>query len=762
MERFSQHKKLRLGSGVGVLVSSVALLGPIHAAAQSQLEEITVTAQKREQSLQDVGITMSAFSQSQLKELNVTDTPDVAANIPNVQVNYGFGQNAFNIRGLGINEFSSNLDSPVAVHLDEVYISKNFMTSLILFDIERVEALKGPQGTLFGRNTTGGSINFFTRRPTRDFEAGATFGYGNYDRFHGETYVSGPIGERISARFSGFFENQSEGFYNNLTSGEDEGKADKFAIRGQLAWAGDSASVLASLHYGEDKSVLPPYEGVGVFTPESLAAGDPAFCSEYLNGTVTGATANCVRGTDGMNPGDNDPFTSNNNLTHQAHNTSIGGMVRVEYDFPDHTLTSITGLEYFERDQREDSDGSPIDTIHVYWYQEITQYTQELRLTSTNNSVWNYIVGGYYEHDDLSSDDYLTVGGGVAPGFYTSFKQNVDALAFFFHNDISVNDEFSIVAGTRWSWEKTSINGGTFIGTGLESNGPVQSPQTILFPSAISSEIDGGGRRSDEDLSFKLGLEWQPLLSGETFDDFLMYFNVSTGFRSGGFNAAFAGSQDAFTSLAPENITAYEGGFKATLAERTLQINGAVFRYDFRDGFVNVDSDTAPVPITINAANIETWGAELDFSWLPMEGLELNGGVGWLDAQIESDITAGGESLQGNSPVNSPEWSLNGQVRYEVGVTDDIRLALSGSANWRDSQNLETVNAAANLEGGYWLVDARATVFSADDRWSVAVWGKNLTNTKYRSYVNDLPGFGWLLNIYGPPRTYGVTTSFNF
>ncbi len=756
-------KKIHMSPARLLMTASVfALIAPEVALSQVQLEEVVVTAQKRNQSLQDVGITMSAFTRSDLSELNVGDTQEIAANIANVQVNYGFGQNAFNIRGMGINEFSANLDSPVAVHLDEVYMSKNFMTSLILFDIERVEALKGPQGTLFGRNTTGGSINFYTRRPTEELEAGVTVGYGNYKTFKGEAYVSGSIGDGVAARLSGMVEDQSDGYYQNSTLNTDEGRAKKYALRGQLQWTGDTTNILGSFHYGKDNSELAPYEGIGIFTPESFAAGAPEFCAAYLDGSVTGSTANCIRGTDGSNPGDDDPYTSQGNIIHKANNTSIGGVVRIEHDFENMALTSITAVEYFERDQVESSDGTPGGIINVNWYQKITQYSQELRLTSSGDGMWNYIVGAYYEHDDYTNADYLSVAGGLAPGFFTSFEQDVDAIAVFFHNDIAVSDNISIIAGARYTWEKTTIDGGTFIGTGFESDGPIDRPDTILFASAISDDIDSGNSRKDEDVSFKLGIEWHPEMSGNTFDDMLVYASVSTGFRSGGFNAAFAGSQDAFTTLDPENIIAYETGFKSTLAGNTMQINGAVFRYDFRDGHINVDSETAPVPITINAANIETWGAEFDIHWLPAEGFDIKAGLGWLDSEIKSDISSGGTSLKGFSPVNAPEWSFNSQVRYEFSVSDDFMMSVAGNVSWRDEQYLESVNAPSNLEDSYWLVGARATLFSEDDSWSVAVWGKNLTNTEYRSYVNDLPGFGWLLNIYGPPRTYGVTASFNF
>jgi len=726
-----------------------------------QLEEVVVTAQKRSQSEQDVGITMAAFSENDLKMTNTFNTEDVAALVPNIQVNYGFGQVAFNIRGLGINEFSANLDSPVAVHVDEIYLSKNFMNNLVLFDVERVEALKGPQGTLFGRNTTGGSVNFYTRKPTEEFEAGMTVGYGNYEQFQAEAYISGPITDSVSGRISAMVRDQGEGFYENLTLGVDEGTVERFAIRGQLQWTGTNTDALLSFHYGEDESELPPYEGVGIFTPDSFAAGAPVFCQDYLDGTVTGASPNCIRGTDGLNPGDDDPFTSNGNAIHQSNNTSIGGSIRINHDFGNMTLTSISAIEHYERDLNEVSDGSPSGVISVFWFQDITQYSQELRLASNGGSRFNYVAGLYYQHDDFRNDDYLAVAGGLAPGFYTNFDQEIDAFAAFVHTDYAITDSLSLIAGLRYTHEDISIDGGTDIGTGTVQDGLITRPADILLRAADSALIPEGNSRSDQDLAFKVGLEYRPDITSDHLDDLLAYAHVSSAFRSGGFNAAFAGSQDAFTSLGPEEIYAYEAGFKTTWLDRRLQINGAAFYYDFRDGFINVDSDTAPIPITINAAGIDTYGAELDIRWLPAEGLDLQAGLGWLDAEIVSDITSAGTNLRGFSPVNSPEWSFNAAANYEFSIGDGLVMALNMSANWRDEQYLEAINAPANLEQSYWLVNARASVFS-DEGWSLAFWANNLTNSEYRTYVNDLPGFGWLLNLYGPPRTYGLTFSYDF
>ncbi|MEA3537492.1 MAG: TonB-dependent receptor plug domain-containing protein [Pseudomonadota bacterium] len=226
---------------IALLASAIqarAQEGPAVAADEAVdggIGEIVVTAQKRDQSVQDVGITMSVLSSEALANGGVTSVTDIAGMVPNVQANYGAGQVAFNVRGIGTNEFSANLDSPIAVHLDEVYLSKTFMTGLLLFDVDRVEVLKGPQGTLFGRNATGGTVNFFSRRPQTDFGTGANVSYDNYRTVRAEAYVTGPLGGNFSARLSGLYVDQDKGYYRNLTLGRREDEEKKWALRGQVA-----------------------------------------------------------------------------------------------------------------------------------------------------------------------------------------------------------------------------------------------------------------------------------------------------------------------------------------------------------------------------------------------------------------------------------------------------------------------------------------------------------------------------------------------
>jgi iron complex outermembrane receptor protein len=541
------------------------------------LEEIIVTAQKRAQSAEDVAIAMSVLGSDMLEKANVSNVTDLVGLVPSVQANYGAGQVVFNVRGIGTNEFAGNLDSPIAVNVDEVYMSKSFMTGLLLFDMDRIEVLKGPQGTLFGRNATGGAVNFYTRKPSQDTEIGQTISYDNYQTIRSETYVNGAISENLSGRLSALVVDQGKGYYRNITKGRREAEEKKQAVRGQLQYDNGNTTALFTVGGGRQKGTLTPYEGVGILTPASVAAGAPAFCAAYLAGRVTGSNNGCVRGTDGRNPGDDNPFTSTNNSVHDVDNKSFMTSLRVDHDFGSVDLTVLSSYNYFWRRQNEDADGGPTDTIDLFYNQKIKQMTHELRLAGGAGPAWNYMVGAYFERDWFKNGDYAETARGTAPSIYSPFDQEVTALAFFANSDYAVNDEVTLIQGFRYSREKIAFKGGTDLAIGATGFPP--RPTTTIARLSYADDT-----RSDDAATFKVGVEWRPVIRSDFVDKILVYGNVSTGFRSGGYSATFATTQASLTSLSPEKITAYELGFKSVLDDRKLQINAAAFRYQFEDG----------------------------------------------------------------------------------------------------------------------------------------------------------------------------------
>jgi iron complex outermembrane receptor protein len=815
--------------------------------AQVALEEIVVTAQKRSQSLQDVGITAAAFSGARLKEAVVTDVVDVASLTPNVQVNYGLGNNFFNIRGLGLNEFVANLDSPVAVHVDEVYQSKGFLTGMSLFDIERVEVLKGPQGDLFGRNTTGGAINFITTKPGKELGGNVNLGFGDFDTTTFEGALNIPLSDNVSARIAGYVTDQSEGFYRNTTGTEqftddsgvtrtrvlndpsrfnaDEGFVDEKGVRASLLWESDKTEVLASLHYGKDDSQLHPYEGVGIKDNSNGLGGSfvapSSLCPQYLTGTVNGTTPNCSRGLDvdaivatastisvgGVDravvfnqngsfsfvedvltaPNENDPFVTQGDLSFDVDNESFGGALRIDHEFDNFTLTSITGYEDFDQNQREDSDGSLLQSVEVYWFTEFEQFTQEIRIASNfDHDRWNYIAGAFYENDTLVNGDYLTAYEttfGSAFNNYSSYTQDVEAFALFGHAEWQLNDKFRLIGGARFNTEETTLEGGTFAGLGITGIGGEERPefgvdgvtpfsrndQANVRSSAAA--LPNGGVRKDDDFSAKVGLNYTPN------DDLLVYGSISTGFRSGGFSIAFANTQDELAgdggSLSPETVTAYELGFKSSLSDR-FRLNGALFYYDLQDAHIDLDAPGGVVPVTVNGDSVDVVGAELEVQWAISESVIFEGGLGYIDSEISDDtpvVSPGvlaiipnlqSGTLQGNRTSFAPELSFTGQLRYQTSLTNKLGLTVSTDFSWRDEAFLEANNQPTNLRDAYWLVNGRVAIANLDAGWEASLWVKNLTDEEYQVYLNDLPAFGWLLNGYAAPRTIGINVGYEF
>lgn len=742
------------------------------------LEEVIVTAQKRAQSVQDVGITVNAFSGDEMRELGVSDPIDVGAQMSNTQINYGFGLPVFSVRGQGLNEFASNTDSPVAVHVDEVYLSKSFQFTLGAFDIGRVEALKGPQGTLFGRNTTGGAINFFTNKPTEEFEAGFNAEYSRFDTVRGEGYVSGPLTDNLLGRVSGYAINSSDGPTKNAFDGDSLGERDEFALRLLLQWnVSEDTEVLFNLHGGVDKSEFVPFSSRGVVDANALpaflaargaafGAGGPAaasaipipFCAEYLNGTVRGDTANCVNFA-GFHAGEDDPYKTNQDNGGRdmgQNNDALGGSIRIDHELPWATLTSISAYEYFKRDTFEDTEGSPDVYQHTHFYNELNQYTQELRLTSNGDDALSWIVGFFYEHDNL---DVFNTGEALdnpepVTGFLhqsTFYNQKTDAVALFAHTEFQATDEVTLVAGARFTWERKEFDGATDIQLPFI---PLAGEEARLeAPLARLAQLDSS--RNDQNASFKLGINWTPE------DDTLYYASMSTGFRSGGFSGGFVFSDGGFSSYDPELITAYEIGFKTQVLDNTLQLNGVIFHYDVTDLQVNADLPTAVLPQTDNADSGDTYGAELEAWWRPIDGLDLKAGLGWLDATY-GDFTLNGVSGKGNEVINSPQWTFNGLIRYEFPITEGLIMSAMTDFNYRGERYLEPANSPISLQDEYWIVNARMAVASADEKWELAVWGKNIFDEEYLSFFNDVAGLGFVIDVWGMPATYGVSLDYKF
>ena len=786
-EKEMTAEKNTIFKGVAAFLASVFITSPVVAQAQQAegaavLEEIIVTAQKREQSVQDVGLTITAFTGDRYRELSRGTLDGLAAQISNVQA---YSSNTYlesvHIRGIGLNEFQGQYDSPVAQHFDEVYIAKPWMKARRHYDIGRVEVLKGPQGTLFGRNTTGGSLNFYTKAPVDRFEAELEAGIDEHERYRLTGMINGPLSDELSGRFSFNTELGSGGPQKNLFSDDEHGRPDLLDFRGQLLWTGEKLTMRALVHGGTNKSDKTAWKGPGIFN-----LGAPGLCPQLFTGEVSKNPSACAKTAgfailNGHPEGEFEPegiHTINQNKPPTVDDTFYGGFLRFDYEVGDATLTSITAYEYYERVHNDDSQADIFNSTSTHYYDEMNQVSQELRLTGNLDSRWRYILGFFYENDDLDQVDGSDLSQqqlpGVAPPFadqfFAQFGIDTESIAVFAHNEFDFTENVTLNLGLRYTDDTIKVNDallgiGLLPQTGKEKAvtpclvttypaGPVGSPACPFLGPHAPLFNDS---RTDRDFSWRVGIEWK------ASDDFLVYTNLTTGYRSGGYSLPFAG---AATEFDPEELLAMELGFKYQLLDDRLRINASAFRYVYDNVQVNVDDPISPlVPITRNIGEQLNTGFEADITWQPVTNLYLRQSVGYLDAEFNDtprqvSTYLGPIALEGKRPVNSPEWTYNGAARYQQQVADGWDVIIGVDYRWIGERFLEATGQLFDRAEDYWVANMRVAVASQDEKWEVAVYGTNLFDEEYLTYINNI-GF-FKLDIFGERQTFGASVRYRF
>jgi iron complex outermembrane receptor protein len=728
------------------------------------LEEIIVTAQKRTQSIQDIGFSVAAFDEDDAQRF-ASDIGALAGQVPGVE---SYGNNSylqtFFIRGIGLNEFSGNFNPPIGNHRDEVYISKNWAIARPTFDIERIEVLKGPQGTLFGRNTNGGAVNFYSKEATQESDGYIRASADEHSRFSLEGALGGALSESLSGRLSVYRGFGNGGPQFNLFDGEEHGEPDVSEVRGQLIWELDNTRIKLLAYGGSDDSELTGYKSPGIFSDVfggEVPTNAAAFCPEILSGAASLSPSSCTRFL-GVTLDPNierepeDIFTINQNNAPRRDDSFSGGYFRVDHDFSEKIkFTSITAYDEYDRLNQEDSDGTPIASNDATFANDLESFSQEFRLTgSTAGDKLQYVAGLYYSDEDLDQLDFLNLsetpfnllGAGLPPALSGQFSQNVESIAAYFNGDYSVNDKLTLTFGARYTDEETTIDASTAAN--------LVDGTSIVTVSALQDS------RDDSDTSFRFGASYN------VNDSSLAYLNIATGFRSGGYSVPFGGTIIEFE---PEEITSYELGYKTDITPR-LRLNAALFTYQYDDLQVNVDDPLSPVvPITRNIDESESTGVELDVTWIAADNLTLKLGYSYLDAEFtETDrvlttiSTLGSIALEGNAPVNSPENQFNGSLQYTGRLSTNWAWNGYLDFRWVDDRALEVTNQPADVVDSYTVANASVSLTSLDERWDVRLWVKNLNDEEYITYINNLPGPGFALNIFGEQRTAGISVGYRF
>ena len=724
------------------------------AAEEEDEQNIIVTAQRREERLTDVGISITALPERLIEESRISQIENIATAVPNVDIKEQVpgAIPVVTIRGIGLDDFSSTNSPSAGVYVDEVPLASISLMSNEIYDLERIEVLKGPQGTLYGRNSTAGAVNIITARPQNEFAARLSAGYGNYDMFEAEGMVNVPLGDTLAARISARTVQQSEGYWRSrLLPGETIGERDILTGRVQLRWR-PSADVDVNLKVEglRSRSELGQPEFFGTINP--LTGG---LCAPVLAGRVDNSQC-----TDffGYTDTDGDPFLGDWARDAIYDVDAWDATLRVEVDLGGVELRSISGYRWQDRIFDIDSDATPARQVDFVQSDTIEQFTQELHLSGTFGLA-DWLVGLFYSHDEVT----VFTPGNHLDLFVTqtviNADQETDSAAAFANVEWHLTDQLSLITGLRLTWEERSYVGGTTdlnplgfsflcIPAGLCTLG-VPGPVALTFR---DDEI------SDTNLTGRFALEYQPTPSS------LLYASVSRGRKSGGFFSGITTDNRALIPYRPETLTAFEVGGRARLANRTILVNGSLFYYDYDDvqTFVRDDGGAIPVQRLGNIDHARVLGADLDISWRPVRGLDLFAGVGLLDTRLSAFATAAGNVPGGNELPNAPDLTFTGRVRYEFPIGAGLEASVLGAAHYSDSVFKDAANDPLIRAGNWWVLDARAAVGAADERWEIALWARNLTDNQHVVQGLDVASLGFGNRNYNAPRTYGVTGTIRF
>ncbi len=696
--------------------------------------DIVVTANKRAEPLQDVAMAVSTISGESLAASHVTQAEDIAQTVPNLQMNTTVGDNTpiFSLRGVSMYDYSLNQSSPVATYYDEVYKGSFALLGATMFDIDRIEVLRGPQGTLYGKNTTGGAINIITKTAKLgEFSGSAAVGYGSYDRIDLNGAVNAPLGDKAAVRVAGTF-TRADGWLDNQTPGKpDLNSVREFAVRGSLlVEPTDGASFVLRVAHSYQNP-----RNYGIYA-EPLAANRAGLSTYQIRSNLAD-----VRRT--------------------ARTTAVS--LTGNIDLSDAlTLTSITSFDKGKLFLFEDTDGQDLRVFEVSYDAKATQWTQDLRLTSDLDGPANFILGGYFSHEkvfnsnatyifaDTDSDGVPGITGADCAAalplscvFTNRFDQKKKSFAVYGDASFEAGDALTLRAGLRWTRDTGRQSDLTSVATALNGD-VVDTPIPLTNLSYATSNLSG-----------KAGLDYR--LS----DDVLAYATFSRGYRSPSFNAqAFFAPAEA-GSAGSETINAYEIGLKSQFADKSATLNLAGFYYDYHNQqFISVDPATAAANL-INIPESRIYGAEAELSWEANSALTLRTGLGFLNSKVERGVISG-INIAGKKLPTAPSFSMTGGIDLKLIDNGGGKLVLSGSGSYASSQFFEIMNVERLKQGGYALFNAHLDWTSADGRWNAALWGRNLGQKFYTTAGIDLSGFGFDYKQWGTPRTYGVTVGTSF
>lgn len=729
------------------------------AAEEAGVGEIIVTANKREESSNTVGMSISALSAETLAQQSIVNIDDLVKVVPGF--NYtrsAYGAPVYTLRGIGFNETSLAASPTVSVYVDEVPLPYSTMTQGATLDIERVEVLKGPQGTLFGQNSTGGAINYIAAKPTDSVETGFSLTGAEYDRIDASGFLSGPLSGRLRARIAVKREYMGPWQVSASRPNDRLGKVEKLFGRLLLDWEpAGGVTVAFNLNGWRDRSDAQAGQFVGLLSNRAPLMN--------LQPLTTGSPRRADWDADGDFRIDDDFWQA-----------ALRADIELGGDF---VLTSISAYEKLDRYAFVDADGTPVQNFGALNVGQIETVSQELRLAGLVGDEVDFIIGGNYQHDELDDTFQPHARDSSFPFDIASAvgSNKVDSYAVFGNVNFQITPELKATGGIRYSKQDRAYEyclydsgAGDLAAAVSSASTRLSGTRTVIAPGGCVTLSSANfkpevfrSELNEDNISWKLGLNYQ--IDPRT----LLYATASKGYKNGIFitsGATFAAQLDPATQ---ESVMAYEAGFKLGLLNRTMQLNGAVFYYDYKDKQIRgriIDLVLGGLNKLINIPESRIQGAEIQLIWEPVDGLTFNGGATYVDSKITGNFTnftpLGVQKLMSGEPFPlTPKWQLTGDLQYDFPVGPSTNLFIGGNATYQSATNSALGEAPLFDIKSYVLADLRLGIRDADDRWRLTAFVQNVGDTYYWNNV-AFNGPDAAVRYAGRPQTFGVTGTYRY
>lgn len=740
---------------IGALFQPVIAAEPGIGAESEVIEEVLVTAQRRAQNPQDVPISMTVLTGDDLRDLNIRSTGELGAHVPNLKIYNDSGENSavqVVIRGVYSNGQTYMVGPSALVYSDDVLLDSYLSQGVAFFDAQRVEVLKGPQGTLFGRNATAGAVQVISNRPADDNYAEVS--YGSYSQIRFEGAVGREVSETVGFRVAGYYD-QKDGWFDNIANGDELYESEAYAVRAMLEIEpSDNVDVLIKAQYVETdqhpliwQSSVPsphPFTGFGL---DDSALVNPGPGSDWEKGNLS--------------------FTDSE-FEDTFEDTQFS--VTLNWTLGDVLLTSITAYEEYEWSFLNDADSTATDIFHFFNAVDYEGITQEVRLTSQSDAPLQWIVGGFYQDTEMTSrvaDDFtdLFLLFGLSDpengfGDMDLIDHESESWAIFIHTDYAWTDQLKTTHGVRYTKDELSRKR-----TALNSSMFPRTSRTSFTNLALHSDFGSDplnvnyadGDEVDE-ITWRLAAEYV------VDEDVLLYGSVSTGYKAGALGANWNSLQNQYVHVDPETVLSYELGLKSQWFGQRLMVNAAVFLYDYEDyqSATTIGNDFSFSRSDINIPEVEFQGFELEISARPIDNLWIQLGLGYVDAEIEKYVSNALVDLAGNRPPRTSEMDVNGIVRYDIPLRSGT---LSPQIDFEYVGDFYTDSENTLELGDYWRVNARLAYQHESSGIEVNVFVENIGDDKELQNVyapNDAFGLGTDLQVRDLGRTWGLSVRKSF